>query len=97
MSILKELRYVIRLLGDIIHPKVKLICKGGGGRGEIIVIKLLLLNRKSKPLDLKMNKGVQDFQIVKYQARSVSLTLGGKCTEFDNASLQKELGIKKKL
>ena len=30
MSILKELRYVIRLLGDIIHPKVKLICKGGG-------------------------------------------------------------------
>lgn len=96
MSILKELRYVIRLLGDIIHPKVKLICKGGG-RGEIIVIKLLLLNRKSKPLDLKMNKGVQDFQIVKYQARSVSLTLGGKCTEFDNASLQKELGIKKKL
>ena len=29
MSILKELRYVIRLLGDIIHPKVKLICKGG--------------------------------------------------------------------
>lgn len=55
MSILKELRYVIRLLGDIIHPKVKLICKGGGGRGEIIVIKLLLLNRKSKPLDLKKN------------------------------------------
>ena len=54
MSILKELRYVIRLLGDIIHPKVKLICKGGG-RGEIIVIKLLLLNRKSKPLDLKKN------------------------------------------
>ena len=38
---------------------------GGGGRGEIIVIKLLLLNRKSKPLDLKKNKGVQDFQIVK--------------------------------
>ena len=55
MSILKELRYVIRLLGDIIHPKVKLICKGGGGGGEIIVIKLLLLNRKSKPLDLKKN------------------------------------------
>ena len=64
MSILKELRYVIRLLGDIIHPKVKLICNRGG-RGEIIVIKLLLLNRKSKPLDLKKNKGVQDFQIVK--------------------------------
>ena len=30
MSILKEPRYVIRLLGDIVHPKVKLICKGGG-------------------------------------------------------------------
>ena len=39
--------------------------QGGGGGGEIIVIKLLLLNRNSKPLDLKKNKGVQDFQIVK--------------------------------
>lgn len=29
--------------------------QGGGGRGEIIVKKLLLLNRKSKPLDLKKN------------------------------------------
>ena len=52
--VIEILRYVIRLLGDIVHSKVKLICKGGGG-GEVIVIKLLLLNRKSKPLDLKKN------------------------------------------
>ena len=43
MSVLKEPRYVIRLLGDIVHPKVKLICKGGGERGgysyKIVVTK----------------------------------------------------------
>ena len=30
--VIEILRYVIRLLGDIVHSKVKLICKGGGGR-----------------------------------------------------------------
>ena len=39
MSILKEPRYVIRLLGDFVHPKMKLICKGGrGGYSYKIVV-----------------------------------------------------------